>query len=416
MTPVMCTPARKKRVQTTCARNRPRPIQRAIYLLGDRLGDCAEVNTRCRLLMLELVRFVSASEPAKPFHVRKETLALALGVTVRTICRWTGELEALGWINRHQDISRRKGAQVGATWLTPRALSALELKPEMDAGGPCIASDTHVRRLEGYQQFSMKEQLETSESNPKNNTKCEEQSASHEMTGISPTVQPMGDVGPGPIDLALLGELQIVDTAVWYLMRIARERKVRLGHVLAARETYIRQAHNTVAYIAKLICNGCDWAAEALKAGLPGSENDQVVAEKLVEQAIKDKQELLETMDADSMFSHDKHAFVWRVIGGHVHVASVSDAAQGAARGSIWNSVHDLCGLADARRAGKLFKVTQTEITSWPVPNVSSLSVDRTTGPNVSVRRSRGLAGALARLSELRCRVGRADTTAAQCV
>lgn len=349
-------------------RHRPHVIQHALYLLGDRRGPCSCLDKSSRLLMMELVRLVSAAEPAKPFHVRMNTLAATLDVTVRTVCRWREALEQAGWMGRHQDISRRRGAQVGATWLTQKALEALGLAPTgAGAVPPSSASDMGVRRLKGTSQFSTKEQpdgvlgkitQEQSQEPPQALPALPQDSVFNEP--ITPT---FAGAALAP-DLALLQELGVRQTGVWLLMRVAREHGVRLGTVLQAAERCIRASRSVVAYVAKLLRSGRDWTnlASARQSQPFVARQDLVQCEEIAA-ARANRETLVMVLGNAQMLSHDKQQFAWRLIAGVVHQSSIEDAARGGI--GHWHPMADLSSLAQAHRAGRLFAVEQATLVHW---------------------------------------------------
>jgi len=224
-----------------------------------------------------------------------------------------------------------------------------------------------VRRLEGYQQFSSKEQPDGILGKPPQEQSQEQPQALPATPQDSVFSEPIAPTFAGPAlapDLALLQELGVRPTGIWLLMRVAREHGVRLGTVLQVAERFIRASRSVVAYVAKLLRSGRDWTNLAgARQSQPFVPRQDLMQREEVIAARADREALATFLGEAQMLSHDKQQFAWRLIAGVVHQSRVEDAARGGI--GHWHPLADLSGLAQAHRAGRLFAVEQATLVDW---------------------------------------------------
>jgi hypothetical protein len=77
-----------------------------------------------RLALCVIVGFADKQVPEQPIYIRKTTLGGYIGRSLPQLRRYLADLEADGWIERHQYISRAAGAQVGSITLTAKSIAA----------------------------------------------------------------------------------------------------------------------------------------------------------------------------------------------------------------------------------------------------------------------------------------------------
>jgi hypothetical protein len=77
-----------------------------------------------------IVGFANKNNPGEPIYIRKTTLSGYIGRSLPQLRRYLADLEADGWIERHQHISRDAGAQVGSITLTAKCIAAFFSKEQ----------------------------------------------------------------------------------------------------------------------------------------------------------------------------------------------------------------------------------------------------------------------------------------------
>jgi hypothetical protein len=77
-----------------------------------------------------IVGFADKNAPEQPIYIRKTTLSDYIGRSLPQLRRYLADLEADGWIERHQHISRDAGAQVGSITLTAKCIAAFFAKEQ----------------------------------------------------------------------------------------------------------------------------------------------------------------------------------------------------------------------------------------------------------------------------------------------
>jgi hypothetical protein len=82
------------------------------------------------MVLCVIVGFANKDNPGEPIYIRKTTLSEYVGRSLPQLRRYLADLEADGWIERHQHISRDAGAQVGSITLTAKCIAAFFAKEQ----------------------------------------------------------------------------------------------------------------------------------------------------------------------------------------------------------------------------------------------------------------------------------------------
>lgn len=259
---------------TSPPRDFPPLIQRALARISGRVGILTDLPATQRALLAEFVRSASATTPADAIRVRVASLAAALGCSSRTVARLKAELEHGGWVRRHQNISRRRGAEVADVWLTESALHALGLAGRHSAPAQADAATEHATaalpRLappasSSQRAPSMADAYIEFQEQPYRGHPAAPQLVQEEALlvphAVSKTVH-----APRPVHRIALPEPlrwladHMTAVRVCWLMRQARLRGVRLEDLAEVCRQQIAAAQNAFAYIRALLERDRDWA------------------------------------------------------------------------------------------------------------------------------------------------------------
>jgi hypothetical protein len=341
-------------------------------------GGLGELDGEERALLVRIVRNVSVAAPAESVRISNLTLAAALRTGERTVRRLKSALEAKGWITRRQVQSRRRGMQILDIWLTPHALATLFGPEDADL------DRRRSRKTDALLAFpqSSRQPCRASMSSPPQpdpaglpadpkETRLDGSSAAQEpvqapvQQAVDPLVDPPAKPPPAannlPEDVRMLAEIGGVTVAgVRLLMGAATRAGTRLGDVLSAAGDAVLKARHPFGYTKTLIHCDKDWGAVAQEKRRQDHER------RGVGQRLGELQRLVQAMGEGTMYSHDKHEFVWRAEFGQVSQSSVQDAAGGGI--GRWLPMVDVSGLASAWREGRLFPVTTADVAAWLAP------------------------------------------------
>lgn len=280
-----------------CPVDFPSNIQAALGRLAGRVGLCGRIAPKARLLLAELVRCVNYRAPSESIRIKNTTLAASMGLCVRSVSTLKAELEADGWIRRHQVKSRRRGMQVADVWLTQLTLEALGLvggKGGVDRRGRSSPQPQTERRHRTanaclFPQPSSKGKLATpgplkteDQGTPLSPSEVEVLKRLQARYGddLSGMEDEGGCLAPAPVsdrvpkDLQVLLNLGLSEAGVFKLMGMATKANCRLGDVLAVAGRAISKAKKVFCYVRKLLSTKKDWAGLAAGAKRPAGPQE----------------------------------------------------------------------------------------------------------------------------------------------
>ena len=376
----------------------PGPIQLALARVAGRVGQCADIKPKARMLLSEFLRCVSYREPEGAVRVRNETLALALGISERSVIRLKKELELDGWISRHQVKSRRRGMQITDVWLTNNALQALGLNKKITTSPvdnysksyPQVSAMRQPKKTDALSipQSSSKRQvdndlLEICNTTIANDSEIEiplsksemeiliklQDQYGNELDGMDEDEHKEEETNPQvPKDLSLLANLGLKVPAIRKLMGLASNLGLRLGDIVNVAGKNISNARKTFSYVVKLINSKKDWKSLSLQLNkyIP---NENSVVKELSDSNDEEKvivNEFMQAIDGNKILSHKKKKFAWRKINDVIYQSCISDAVTGSDKlGKEWLPQPDIKGLANAWKNGNVFIVDIEVIKLW---------------------------------------------------
>jgi hypothetical protein len=320
-----------------------------------------------RLALCVIVGFASKDNPGEPIYIRKTVLGGYIGRSLPQLRRYLADLEADGWIERHQHISRAAGAQVGSITLTAKCIAAFFAKeqpaatvkktshptPSSSSSGPAkkgggdekpsstqrrssmsdalldIPSPTITKNLRGNPRARAREEggwhrgveTETQAPNPGQPQPKATQSTAGTGTGTNPAREPEKRTGKElvdrvPAELRWLCGKGISPFGVFGLMAKAKTSGTTLQQVLRclSLSSGLASVKNLYAYINQILAKPRDWdRVERQMQARQAREPEKLLARRRDEEEVQQRKEFAHL---DGMVFHQPKTGIWYKVWG----------------------------------------------------------------------------------------------------
>jgi hypothetical protein len=338
-----------------------------------------------RLALCVIVGFANKAAPEQPIYIRKTTLGGHIGRSLPQLRRYLAALEADGWIERHQHISRADGAQVGSITLTPKSIAAFFAKERPAAPKTSHPNPSRSAKKEGGDEKSSSAQrrsrmsdalldtpfIQNLRGTPPARARVEGGGGHRAVETQNPnpgqpqpqTPQTTADADPArerkgkelvdrvPAELRWLCSKGVSPFGVFGLMAKAKASRTTLQQVVRciSMSSGLASVKNLYAYINQILAEPRDWAR--IERQIQARQADKLLAHRQAEEQAKRSQEIAHL---DGMVFHQPKTGLWYQVCGVAAMVfrSEEDLRRGRSSGGCSvQRILDLMKTGDARPA-----------------------------------------------------------------
>jgi DNA-binding transcriptional ArsR family regulator len=233
----------------------PPIVQRAIARLCDP-SVLSDLPALAKIAFAALLRRVSARNPREPFFAKRENVARLLGISQPTVYRTLSILENAGLIIRGEQSNEVGGFRVATVRLTDSAVMLLGLDRDKNAD---TLYKKNLRRSRVIDAISNQEKQQSLLKKQSTSEACATNGNAKKLSTIDQQKE-----HKSPSDLDLLKALKLTQVQVYYLMKLAKAKGIRLGDVIAVLTSRLKQlnggARAVIAYLKTCMAKEYDWA------------------------------------------------------------------------------------------------------------------------------------------------------------
>lgn len=302
-----------------------------------------------RLALCVIVGFADKQAPEQPIYIRKTTLGGYIGRSLPQLRRYLAALEADGWIERHQHISRAAGAQVGSITLTAKSIAAFFAKERPAAPKTSHPNPSRSAKKEGGDEKSSSAQrrsrmsdalldtpfIQNLRGTPPARARVDEGGGHRAVETQNPnpgqpqpqTPQTTADADPArarerkgkdpvdrvPAELRWLCSKGVSPFGVFGLMAKAKAAGTTLQRVVRclSLSSGLASVKNLYAYINQILAEPRDWAR--IERQIQARQADKLLAHRQAEEQAQRSQEIAHL---DGMVFHQPKAGLWYQVWG----------------------------------------------------------------------------------------------------